>query len=137
MSVTCPSAPKVVPGVAFIQQASFRSPLPFRNSSAKKRTHSSHLRHAKRTATYAGLLDFLSPPAGKSSPQAEELVDQLLELARGTNGGSRASVDTREQLEGLVNAAGPLACACIRSSCGACWTDAVASSLQAAINCNS
>lgn len=53
----------------------------------------------------AGLLDFLSPQAGpKTDARADELVTELLEVAAGTNGGSKAQTKTREQLEELVRA---------------------------------
>ncbi len=47
-----------------------------------------------------GLFDFLTPggPSGASS----ELVSEILEAARSTNGGSKASMETREQIEELV-----------------------------------
>lgn len=51
----------------------------------------------------AGLLDFLNPQAGAAtSGRAEELVTQLLEVARTTNGGTKANDETQEQLEDLV-----------------------------------
>ena len=65
---------------------------------------------------HAGLLDFLSPAAAKASPQAEGLVDELLEIASRTNGGSKASSDTRETIDGLVRAA-PCLCNCLHMQC--------------------
>ena len=46
-----------------------------------------------------GILDIFSPgPSGASV----ELVSQILDAARGTNGGSRATAQTREEIEELV-----------------------------------
>ena len=57
-------------------------------------------RQAFRTA--AGLFDFLGPSAPALDGRGEELVDQLIETSRATNGGSRASQQTRDLIEQLV-----------------------------------
>ena len=46
-----------------------------------------------------GLFDFLSPGQSGAS---EELVSQILDAARGTNGGSKTTAQTREEIEELV-----------------------------------
>jgi hypothetical protein len=78
---------------------SWRSPLPFVNP---KQTRVPLKR--LQAPIKAGLLEFLSPPAGSAtSSRAGELVTELLQLAARTNGGARASDDTQEQLEELVS----------------------------------
>ena len=47
-----------------------------------------------------GLFDFLTP--GGPSGASDELVSEILEAARSTNGGSKASTQTKEQIEELV-----------------------------------
>ena len=49
-----------------------------------------------------GLFDFLNP--GGRSGASDELVSDILEAARTTNGGSKASAQTREEIEELVHA---------------------------------
>jgi hypothetical protein len=54
----------------------------------------------------AGLLDFLTPVAGKTikkPARTAELVDELLELTRGTEAGLKASTSRKEQIEELVD----------------------------------
>ena len=46
-----------------------------------------------------GLFDFLK---GGPSGASDELVSEILEAARSTNGGSKASMQTKEQIEELV-----------------------------------
>ena len=50
----------------------------------------------------AGLFDFLSGGGGAPSKRAVELVDELIEKAEGTGGGSRASPAKREEISELV-----------------------------------
>jgi len=77
---------------------SIRLPAPF-----SKRAHLQVDRTRKQTIIKAGLLDFLNPQAGaKTDARAEELVDSLLDLARSTNGGTKAQPRVREELEELV-----------------------------------
>lgn len=49
-----------------------------------------------------GLFDFLNP--GQGSGASDKLVSEILEAARGTNGGSKANAETREEIEELVRA---------------------------------
>jgi chemotaxis protein histidine kinase CheA len=56
--------------------------------------------------TRAGLLDFLTPVAGKTMKKparTAELVDQLLDLTRGTEAGLKASASRKEEIEELVD----------------------------------
>ena len=48
-----------------------------------------------------GLFDFLSP--GGRSGASDELVSEILEAARRTNGGSKANAQTREEIAELVH----------------------------------
>jgi hypothetical protein len=49
------------------------------------------------------LFNFLGPPKAKAGPsKAQELVDQLLELAERTDGGVNASPATRQQIAELA-----------------------------------
>ena len=104
MMAFCPVTSRTNACLIPLQNRSHRSPVPFRAAIRSKHSRDHYVSHRRCHAVRAGLLDFLSPAAGKASGQAEELVDELLELARGTNGGARASNDTREQLEELVGA---------------------------------
>lgn len=63
------------------------------NYKAQKRTRSDSI-------VRYGLFDFLNP--GGSSGASDELVSEILEAARGTNGGSKADAQTREEIEELV-----------------------------------
>ena len=60
------------------------------------------LRRRTRQPASAGLFDFLSGGGGAPSKRAVELVDELIEKAEGTGGGSRASPDKREEISELV-----------------------------------
>jgi PAP_fibrillin len=54
----------------------------------------------------AGLLDFLTPVAGKTikkPARTAELVDELLQLTQGTEAGLKTSGDRKQEIEGLVN----------------------------------
>lgn len=83
-----------------LAQRNIRLPTPF-----VSQRHQGRLQTRRQQAVKAGLLDFLSPQAGpKTDARADELVSELLEVAAGTNGGSKAQTKTRQQLEELVRA---------------------------------
>ena len=77
----------------------------------RRKVAQSYRSDRRTVSTKAGLLDFLSPGTAKASPEAEGLVDELLEIASRTNGGSKASSDTRETIDELVRPELPLASA--------------------------
>ena len=84
-----------------LAQRSTRLPAPFVSPK-----HQRGLQTRRQQAVRAGLLDFLSPQAGpKTDARADEIVSELLDIAAGTNGGSKAQTKTREQLEELVGSA--------------------------------
>jgi hypothetical protein len=66
--------------------------------------------HVSRVAvvTRAGLLDFFNPGAPKAGGakrgRAQEIVDELLELTEGTDGGIKASNAVKDEVEQLVRA---------------------------------
>jgi len=65
--------------------------------------------------TRAGLLDFLTPVTGKTlkkPARTAELVEELLELTRGTEAGIKASSRRKEQIEDIVD---KLSAYCMRS----------------------
>lgn len=54
--------------------------------------------------TRAGLFDFLTPRAAPAKRnRAEDIVDQLLQLTQGTDGGIKASSAVKEGVEELVS----------------------------------
>lgn len=63
-----------------------------------------------------GLFDFLTP--GGSAGASDELVSEILDAARGTNGGSKASKGTCEEIEELVWSRVSDHLLCHRCKCG-------------------
>ena len=61
-------------------------------------------RHAGGCAPRAGLLDFLTGGgAPKSSAEKDELVEELYDAVKDSDGGLRATPDERERIEELVS----------------------------------
>jgi len=56
------------------------------------------------TITRAGLLDFFKAPqaGGRQSGRAQEIVEELLAVTKGTDGGDKASQQLRQQVAELV-----------------------------------
>lgn len=74
----------------------------------------SHSHRRAPTAPSAGFLDFFTGgSAPKSSPQKEQLVQQLYEAVEGTQAGLKATAEKRERIAELVrgNALPSLSCA--------------------------
>ncbi len=79
-----------------------RLPIAFFGSRRPFRSCKVHSLYRSRSACIVrnGLFDFLAP--GQSSGASKQLVSEIFEAARGTNGGSRATSETREEIEELV-----------------------------------
>ncbi|KAL4521828.1 hypothetical protein Ndes2526A_g02009 [Nannochloris sp. 'desiccata'] len=74
--------------------------------SSRVSSRSNMSRPGTHIVTRAGLLDFLTPVAGKTlkkPARTAELVEELLELTRGTEAGLKASAIRKEEIEELVD----------------------------------
>ena len=92
-----------LPARSFVHGQPSRA-LPFSRAANQQPSRSARRRHrAAKRAPRAGLLDiFTGGGAPKSSPQKDDLVEQLYDAVKDTDGGLRASPEEREQIEELV-----------------------------------